>query len=161
MSSISAAETLASADFIEAAHAQRGFSSVEVTYNNLSVTAARTVLCGAAPVTTLLDGVSGALRPGTTTLVLGPPGSGKTVFLKAITGRQPNGGHRDPGGNRSVSIAYNGRCAGDLATAGINVQVLWGGWTRGVGRAKPLPALAQRLAAYEPQADVHDPLLVT
>lgn len=34
-----------------------------------------------------LDGVSCLLKPGTLTLVIGPPGSGKTALLKALTGR--------------------------------------------------------------------------
>ncbi|KIZ06029.1 hypothetical protein MNEG_1936 [Monoraphidium neglectum] len=36
-----------------------------------------------------LDGVAGLLRPGTMTLLLGPPGSGKTTLLRALTGRLP------------------------------------------------------------------------
>ena len=39
----------------------------------------------------ILKGVTGALRPGTTTLLLGPPGSGKSVFMQALTGRLATG----------------------------------------------------------------------
>lgn len=35
----------------------------------------------------ILKNVTGALRPGTTTLLLGPPGSGKSVFMQALSGR--------------------------------------------------------------------------
>jgi ABC-type lipoprotein export system ATPase subunit len=42
---------------------------------------------------TVLGGVSGALLPGRLTLLLGPPGSGKTVFLHALAGRLQYGKH--------------------------------------------------------------------
>ncbi len=35
--------------------------------------------------------VSGVLKPGRLTLLLGPPGSGKTVFLQALSGRLKTG----------------------------------------------------------------------
>ncbi len=35
----------------------------------------------------ILKNVTGALRPGTTTLLLGPPGSGKSVFMQSLSGR--------------------------------------------------------------------------
>ena len=35
----------------------------------------------------VLHGVSGRLRPGTLTLLLGPPGCGKTLLLKILAGR--------------------------------------------------------------------------
>eukprot|EP00808_Paulinella_micropora_P029532 g1232.t1 len=37
----------------------------------------------------ILKNISGVFKPGTMTLVLGAPGSGKTSFLKAIAGRLP------------------------------------------------------------------------
>lgn len=54
--------------------------------------AARGLLVGATgePTTRdlhVLHKVSGVLKPGTVTLLLAPPGAGKTTFLKAITGR--------------------------------------------------------------------------
>jgi len=35
----------------------------------------------------ILRGMNGVLRPGTVTLLLGPPGAGKTVFLQTLAGR--------------------------------------------------------------------------
>jgi len=35
---------------------------------------------------TILKGVTGVLKPGRLTLLLGPPGSGKTSLLKALAG---------------------------------------------------------------------------
>ena len=40
---------------------------------------------------TILAGVSGVLRPGRMTLLLGPPSGGKSVLLKCLSGRlQPS-----------------------------------------------------------------------
>ncbi|KAG7389065.1 hypothetical protein PHYPSEUDO_011334 [Phytophthora pseudosyringae] len=80
----------------------------------------------------ILKGVSGVLRPGTLTLVLGQPGSGKSTLLKALSGRlHTNGGHLSMTGE----IAYNGELQHAIA--------------------KQLP----QLAAYVPQNDDHFPLL--
>ena len=35
----------------------------------------------------IIDGVSGVLKPGSFTLLLGTPGSGKSVLMKALAGR--------------------------------------------------------------------------
>mmetsp|Transcript_19064 Transcript_19064/g.72080 ORF Transcript_19064/g.72080 Transcript_19064/m.72080 type:complete len:1408 (-) Transcript_19064:508-4731(-) len=51
----------------------------------------------------LLDGASGVLKPGTITLVLGPPGAGKTVLMKALSGKLKHSNL-----NVSGDILYNG-----------------------------------------------------
>jgi ABC-type sugar transport system ATPase subunit len=53
---------------------------------------------------TILDGVSGVIKPGRLTLLLGPPGSGKSVLLQHLSGRLRT--HR--GLRASGSIKYNG-----------------------------------------------------
>ncbi len=47
----------------------------------------------------LLD-LRGVLKPGRTTLVLGPPSSGKSTFLKALSGRL--GHHRNLKGSGDI-----------------------------------------------------------
>ncbi|POM64613.1 LOW QUALITY PROTEIN: ATP-binding cassette (ABC) Superfamily [Phytophthora palmivora] len=80
----------------------------------------------------ILNGVSGVLRPGTMTLLLGQPGSGKSILLKTLSGRL-----RANGNQLSVSgeITYNGESQHLMA--------------------KQLP----QLVAYVPQTDEHFPLL--
>jgi ABC-type multidrug transport system ATPase subunit len=51
-------------------------------------TVARKHKVGTVPVK-VLDGVSGVLRPGRLTLLMGPPGSGKSVFLKVRFRNRP------------------------------------------------------------------------
>ena len=41
---------------------------------------------------TILKAVSGVLLPGRLTLLLGPPGSGRTTLLKALAGKLGNSG---------------------------------------------------------------------
>lgn len=52
----------------------------------------------------LLKDVSGVIKPGRLTLVIGPPGSGKSVFLQLLSGRL----REHKGLRRSGSIKYNG-----------------------------------------------------
>ena len=40
----------------------------------------------------ILKNLNGVLRPGTCTLLMGPPGAGKSVFLQALSGRLCSGG---------------------------------------------------------------------
>ncbi|KAL4427934.1 hypothetical protein ABPG75_002023 [Micractinium tetrahymenae] len=61
----------------------------------------------------ILSNLSGVLRPGTATLLLGPPGAGKTVFLQALSGRLKLGKHL----RMSGSIKYNGVEGGDFVLA--------------------------------------------
>lgn len=58
----------------------------------------------------VLDGVDGVIKPGRLTLVLGPPGSGKSVLLQALSGRlREHKGLRIDG-----SIKYNGEDVHDF-----------------------------------------------
>jgi ABC-type multidrug transport system ATPase subunit len=41
---------------------------------------------------TILQGLSGSIKPGRLTLLLGPPSSGKTTLLKALSGKIRPGG---------------------------------------------------------------------
>lgn len=77
----------------------------------------------------ILNGVSGVLRPGTMTLVLGQPGSGKSTLLKALSGR----------------LGHHVRLAGDITYNGVPQHSI----------ANKLP----QLAAYVPHTDLHFPLL--
>ena len=47
---------------------------------------------GATTKLVILDGISGVLKPGRITLLLGPPSSGKTTLLKALSGRLEHSG---------------------------------------------------------------------
>jgi ABC-type multidrug transport system ATPase subunit len=52
----------------------------------------------------ILDDISGVIKPGRFTLVLGPPGAGKSVFMQLLSGRL----RRHKGLRVSGSIRYNG-----------------------------------------------------
>ena len=58
----------------------------------------------------ILDGVSGVLKPGRLTLVLGPPGAGKSVLLQTLSGRMKKGRHLRIDG----SIKFNGESIDDF-----------------------------------------------
>ncbi|XP_029128043.1 ABC transporter G family member 31-like [Cajanus cajan] len=51
---------------------------------------------------TILNDISGVIKPGRMTLLLGPPGSGKTTLLLALAGKL------DDNLKKSGSISYNG-----------------------------------------------------
>lgn len=53
---------------------------------------------------TLLHGLNGVLQPGTLTLLLGPPGAGKSLFLRALAGRL----RASRGARVSGSVRFNG-----------------------------------------------------
>lgn len=73
---------------------------------------------------------SGSLKPATMTLLISPPGHGKTALLRALSGRGPG-----PTGGR---VAWAGRTATELASDGVSLR---------------------HLAAYVDQIDCHLPLL--
>ena len=106
---------------------QGGFPTVEIEYNNLTVVADALVGSAGNPTMwnsfkslaytlvfrkgletrplTILDGVSGVIKPGRLTLLLGPPGAGKSVFLQVLSGRL----HQHKGLRVSGDIKYNGK----------------------------------------------------
>ena len=66
-----------------------------------------------------LDGSTGVLKPGTATLLLGPPGSGKTTLLRALSGRLKPGGGSGVRIVNSEKVTYNGvRPGGDGSRGG-------------------------------------------
>jgi len=123
---------------------------LQVVYRNLTITRrvkARDTAVSSVPATLLslvtgpcsragsvqlrvLDGISGVLKAGTATLVIGAPGSGKSAFLRALTGRLDVD---DP-----TAITYNGLTAAQLRDG-----------------VASLP----RLTSYCPQQDIHEPML--
>ncbi|XP_031100886.1 ABC transporter G family member 31 [Ipomoea triloba] len=52
---------------------------------------------------TILNNISGSIKPGRMTLLLGPPGSGKTTLLRVLTGKL------ESGLKKSGTITYNGQ----------------------------------------------------
>jgi ABC-type multidrug transport system ATPase subunit/ABC-type multidrug transport system permease subunit len=76
-----------------------------------------------------LDSVSGVLRHGTMTLILAPPGHGKSSFLKILSSRLSS---------TSGTIVYNGLTSEEAASNGCNTR---------------------RLTQYVDQIDEHLPLL--
>ena len=54
----------------------------------------------------ILDGASGILRPRRLSLLLGPPGSGKTSLLKALAGRNLR--------DKSLKVGRGGQQAGEV-----------------------------------------------
>ena len=66
----------------------------------------------------ILDDISGVLRPGQLTLLLGHPGCGKSTFLKALTTRLSN--QRDLRGE----VRYGGLSVPEVKAAGIHLGQL-------------------------------------
>lgn len=115
---------------------------IVVAYSDLAVAVSLSTgtCCGPRARVSVLEGLSGVLRPGTLTLVIGPPGSGKSALLRAVSGRHPAGGAADPvrGRDWHSHVTYAGRTAAELASFGVS---------------------ASRLAAIAPQDDSHEALL--
>lgn len=80
----------------------------------------------------ILQGISGVLNGGTSTLIIGNAGGGKTCLLRRLSARDGPGVQGSPG-------VSGGR-------------VLWNG-------VVPDAKSARKLAAFAPQIDVHEPLL--
>jgi ABC-type multidrug transport system ATPase subunit/ABC-type multidrug transport system permease subunit len=80
-----------------------------------------------------LSGASGRIKPGTMTLVLAPPGHGKSTFLRVLANRLPFQGESETRGLR-----FNGLSLDAAAEAGCN---------------------ARRMCHYVGQTDEHLPLL--
>jgi ABC-type multidrug transport system ATPase subunit len=57
----------------------------------------------------ILKGATGRILPGRFTLILGPPGSGKSVFMKALSGRLLTGSTM---GTMTGEVNFNGQCPG-------------------------------------------------
>ena len=83
----------------------------------------------------VLQNVTGTFRPGEITLVLAPPGHGKTSLLKALAHQLRMG---NVGAVDGAGVAYNGLTAEELHERGVDVA---------------------RLAAYVEQVDTHLPFI--
>ena len=83
----------------------------------------------------VLQNVTGTFRPGEITLVLAPPGHGKTSLLKALAHQLRTGKIGEVNG---AGVTYNGLTAQELNERGVDVA---------------------RLAAYVEQVDTHLPFI--
>lgn len=97
---------------------------------------ARDILTGAAlrhhPQLHALSGLSGQVQPGTMTLILAPPGHGKSVLLKALAGQ----------------LQHDGKVTGQVRWNGLDSQA-----------AAKARVQVHRLCAFVDQGDAHMPLL--
>lgn len=78
----------------------------------------------------ILKECKGALLPGTMTLLVAPPGHGKTSFLKALSGRLPAG-------------SLSGRCGARLGCCGAFAAPLRRQRPLALTRLRPPPAVPQ------------------
>jgi len=69
----------------------------------------------------LLHACSGVLRPGVLTLVLAPPGHGKSALLKTLAGRMQN---REEGKGLSGTLRWNGLTAKEMEEKGLQLSKL-------------------------------------
>jgi ABC-type multidrug transport system ATPase subunit len=75
------------------------------------------------------ENISGVVKPGTMTLVIAPPGHGKSTYLKLLANRLPV---------QSGKVAYNGRSMDEAAAEGVDLK---------------------KMTQYVDQVDTHLPLL--
>eukprot|EP00887_Chlorella_sp_A99_P006759 scaffold3.g6759.t1 len=107
-------------DLTVEADALVGAASVPSVLNSAKLALKKLTLQGGLSTkrVTVLDGINGVLRPSSLTLLLGPPGAGKSVLLQALAGRlQPSHRLRISG-----SVKYNGVEIRDIVarrTAGL------------------------------------------
>jgi ABC-type multidrug transport system ATPase subunit len=104
-----------------------------------------------APVRWVLTNVSGVIRPGTLTLVLAPPGHGKSAFLKALSLHLPNQRNM-----KEFSVVGSGaHCPSLYTPVDIHGRLSFSGATPQRPRGCHLGQLVQ----YVSQLDVHLPHL--
>jgi ABC-type multidrug transport system ATPase subunit/ABC-type multidrug transport system permease subunit len=69
----------------------------------------------------VLSGLTGTLPAGSMTLILGPPGHGKTALMRALAGQLQPQTHATCTG-RTGRVEYGGRTAADLRAAGVRLD---------------------------------------
>ena len=145
--STASASTTAAPSANAAAHtvadASAGMPDLTITYHNLAVSVEISDTAGQvetliAPIQRLatqmtngcasgighhsfarLTGATGCIRPGTMTLVLAPPGHGKSTFLKALAQKLPLDADDD-----AVGVRYNGRSMAQATAEGCDIRRL-------------------------------------
>ncbi|CAI9108681.1 OLC1v1008347C1 [Oldenlandia corymbosa var. corymbosa] len=141
--------------------------SIEVRYNNLLIEAECEVVSGKALPTlwnsfksavldftrllpgfksgiskiNIIDGVSGIIKPGRMTLLLGPPGCGKTTLLKALSGNL----------SKSLKVLLKTRSA--MYTVNNHSIIMYGDIT--YNGYKMNEFVPQKTSAYISQYDLH------
>jgi ABC-type glutathione transport system ATPase component len=130
----------------------RDIPSVASEVVNCATGCARTVTCQTSPGQPfrVLDSVDGALRPGTMTLVLAPPGHGKSALLQTVAGvisqAQTEG---------TVSSQCRGMTLLSQSIAAFHAQVMYSD-----AKMQDLGASLSKLVAYMDQVRLASPCIV-